>query len=140
MVENARFDVTKPSCDFVFYTGFAFLASHELDAVAQAEWKLLPILNTLADETAYVAFVAAHIPLFAVLLWLVGHRTEWLRSRARLAVDLFLIAHAGLHLLMSGHSLYSFHGVLSQVLIFGGGIVGLVHVALVRRHAGNRPC
>lgn len=117
--------------DLVFFAGFAVLACHELDAVAQSEWKLLPVLNTLPDETAYSVFVIAHIPIFAALMWLAGHSSVIVRRRAQLGIDAFLVVHAGMHALMSGHSLYLFHSPLSSFLIYGGALVGLAHIGML---------
>jgi len=36
--------------------------------VAQSEWRLLPLLNLLADETAYKLFVALHVPIVVALV------------------------------------------------------------------------
>jgi hypothetical protein len=67
--------------DLLFFTGLAFLLCHELDAVAQAEWRLLPILSGMNDGDAYAVFVALHIPLFALVLWWTGSTA--LRTRRR---------------------------------------------------------
>ena len=60
--------------DLLFFTGFAFLLCRELDAVAQAEWHLLPFLSGMNDGDAYAAFVVLHIPLLALVLWWTGLR------------------------------------------------------------------
>ena len=114
----------------VFFLGFAVLACHELDAVAQSEWRLLPILGALPDNVSYNAFIVGHIPIFAVLVWLVGHQSPTVRWRSRLGLDLFLVFHAGLHWLMSDHALYAFETPLSIGLIYGGGAIGLLHMAV----------
>jgi hypothetical protein len=44
--------------------------AHELDAMTQAEWRLLFILSSLPEVIAEVVFVLLHIPLVAGLLWL----------------------------------------------------------------------
>lgn len=117
----------------LFWTGFAFLLSHELDAVAQSEWRLLPLLNLLADEPAYKVFVAAHVPLVVVLIWLFTNRSDTIRWRSQLGFDAFLCAHALAHWLMSGDVEYTFHSPLSIAMIFGGGGVGLAHLLLLVR-------
>jgi hypothetical protein len=114
----------------VFYTGFAFLVAHELDAVAQEEWRLLPLFDLLRDSTAYIVFVTLHVPLLAGLMWLTAHPSSCVRQRSRLGVDAFLIVHAALHWLMSGEALYTFHSSLSTALIFGGAVAGLLHLLL----------
>ena len=117
----------------LFWTGFAFLLAHELDAVAQSEWRLLPLLNLLADEPAYKVFVAAHVPLVVALIWLFTNCSDTIRWRAQLGFDAFLCAHALAHWLMSGDVEYTFHSPLSIAMIFGGGGVGLQHLLLTVR-------
>lgn len=42
----------------------ATLATHELDAMSNREWRVLPLFSLLPDNLGRVAFVAAHVPLF----------------------------------------------------------------------------
>lgn len=119
----------------MFFSGLALLLCHELDAVAQTEWRLLPILSLFDDEMGYTLFVALHAPLLAVLLWLTGNSEARIRLRSQQAVDAFLIIHVGLHLWYTDHALYTFHSLLSETFIFGGGAVGLAHLALTLRPA-----
>ncbi len=108
-----------------FLLGFGFIASHELDAVAQHEWRLLYVLRSLAEPLAASAFVAVHVPLFAFLVWISHHpQPDW-REGARLVLMSFLVIHVGLHWRLSDHALYTFHSPLSQGLIVGGGLCGL---------------
>jgi hypothetical protein len=117
----------------LFFTGFALLVAHELDAVEQAEWRLLPLLNLMPDDTAYVVFVALHVPLIAGLVWLTTHASPRIQQRSQLGIDAFLIIHAALHWFLSSDPLYTFHSSLSNALIFGGGLVGLLHLVLLVR-------
>lgn len=124
---------TPSRLDLLFFVGFSLLACHELDAVAQAEWRLLPILAGMADEQAYLWFVGLHIPLFALLMWWVGSTSAPTRRTAQLAVDAFLVVHAGLHFALRHHSDYTFHSSLSELCIFGAAVVGAVHAILTLR-------
>ena len=116
--------------NWLFPLGFGFLATHELDAVTQSEWRLLYVLRSLPDGLAETAFVALHVPLFALMVWLCQHPLPRLREASRLALSGFLVIHVGLHLRLQSHPLYSFHDVLSQTLIFGGGACGLLYLLL----------
>jgi hypothetical protein len=60
--------------DIVFYLGFGTLCTHELDAIVNHEWRLMPFIRTLPEETGMIVFVAAHIPVFAVLVALVSSK------------------------------------------------------------------
>ena len=117
----------------IFWAEFAFLLAHELDAVAQSEWRLLPLLNLMADEPAYKTFVAAHVPLVVFLIWLFTHRSDTVRWRSQLVFDAFLCAHALVHWLMSDDVEYTFHSPLSESMIYGGAVVGLAHLLLLAR-------
>ena len=117
----------------LFFLGLSLLACHELDAVARHEWRLLSILSLLEDEAGFVAFVLAHVPLFAALFWLTAHDSPRVRWRSRLAVDVFLVIHAGLHYSLSGHSLYEFEPPIETITVYGGALVGACHAILARR-------
>lgn len=123
--------------EWVFLAGFSLLLTHELDAVARSEWRVLPLLEWLPDDTGFVVFVVLHVPLFAVLLWLVGHVDLQVRRRWQRIVAAFLVLHAGLHLVFSGHAHYDFHAALSRSLIFGGGAFGALFLVLDGRAQGG---
>ena len=125
--------------DLLFFTGFAFLACHELDAVMQSEWRLLPILSRLGDDTAYFWFVVLHIPLFALLMWWTGNSSPRTRLRAQLAVDAFLAIHLALHVALRSHPDNTFRSLLSELCIYGAGVAGILHGALLLRagHLGE---
>lgn len=112
----------------LFLGGFGLLATHELDAVTQSEWRLLYLLRALPEAMARDWFVALHVPLFALLVWLCHHPRPRLREGSRMALAAFLVVHVGLHLRLQAHPLYHFHGLLSQALIFGGGICGMLYL------------
>ena len=117
--------------DFVFFLGLALLVCHELDAVARSEWRLLWVLGNLPEQTASGAFIALHVPLFAMLFWLTGNTAWQIRRVSQVAVDGFLLIHAGLHWRLIDHEFYAFHSSLSKWLIFGGAAVGLAHLVLM---------
>ncbi|PCJ71197.1 MAG: hypothetical protein COA62_00820 [Rhodobiaceae bacterium] len=119
--------------DVLFLLGLSFLFGHEIDAVTHHEWRLLPILNLFDDEVGYVIFVLAHVPLFTGLVWAVTHQSTRIRFNAQVSTDIVLILHAVLHWSLSGHELYTFHTHLSEFLIFSGGLIGLIHLALMIR-------
>lgn len=116
----------------VFYLGVALLLTHELDAVAQSEWKLLYGLRRLPEEHAANVFVALHIPLVTVILWLTHHELATVRDGSRLVMALFLIVHAGLHYRLRDRPHYTFTSVLSRSLIYGAGLLGALYCAIAR--------
>ena len=116
--------------DTVFYLGIAFLFTHELDAMPNHEWRLLPVTSFLSDSIGMKAFVIAHIPIFAVAIGCVASLNLKTRSTAQSVVSGFLIIHAVLHFAFSSHPDYEFGSVLSSVLIYGAAILGILFFAL----------
>ncbi|MBD2259407.1 DUF6713 family protein [Pseudanabaena sp. FACHB-2040] len=127
--------------DLIFNLGFATLATHELDAVTQSEWRLLYILRSLPEPTASTAFVAIHVPLLAVLFWLTFNDNLSIRAGSRAVFAAFWVIHAGLHKALENHPLYTFHSPLSQSLIFGCGLLGLLYgvAVYVQRFSDSSP-
>ncbi len=126
--------------DGAFFLGLGALFAHEMDAVPNHEWRGLPLLGTLPDETALPVFVAAHVPLFAILVALVASTNDRVRATARLAIGVFLVLHAVLHVASSSEPTYEFSSALSHGLIFGGAACGALYLALATgwRRTGAR--
>lgn len=120
--------------DIAFYLGIASLFTHEVDAVPNHEWRGLWLLHALPDETGMTVFVAAHVPLFAVLIALVASQSPRMRTRSRLGVSVFLIIHGLLHTLSMGKATYEFSSTLSNLLIFGASAFGALHLILEGKH------
>ncbi len=116
-----------------FYLGLSALLTHELDAIPNHEWRVLPFLKTLPDETAMFVFVAAHVPLFAIISALVASTNATIRSRSWNALAGFLVIHGVAHAYYVGHAHYEFTSPLSSALIFGGAACGAVYLFLERR-------
>lgn len=119
------------TADLLFYLGLAVLLAHEMDAVHKHEWRLMFILRAMPDERARDLFVLAHVPVVVILLWLIGHPAEPVRLGTMVAMDLFLVVHAGLHWRLSEHPKYEFNTPLSRLLIYGAAVVGAAHLALL---------
>ena len=117
----------------LFYLGLGTLFAHELDAIANHEWRVMPILQSFSEEAALTTFVLLHIPLFAVLIALVSSRNDRIRRLSRIGVSVFLLAHAGLHMLFSGGADYEFDSLLSMFLIYGGAVFGGLYLIVSRR-------
>lgn len=117
--------------NLVFYLGFATLITHELDAMTQSEWRLLPILRHLPEHIASSTFVVVHIPLIAALLWLTSNESLSTRHWSRIVVAAFLVVHVGLHKLLENSPSYTFNSSLSLGLIYGGGLLGFIYCVLI---------
>jgi hypothetical protein len=103
----------------------SFLLVHELDAVRQREWQFFFAPLPVSDETAVRIFTAVHAPLFVVVLGSLESPT------AQVAVDTFAIIHAGVHFGLRNHPLVAFGGLFSRFWIYGGALLGALHLVLV---------
>lgn len=106
----------------------ALFAGHELDAVAQAEWRLLYGLRDLDPTLGPPWFIALHVPLCVALMWLAGHPLQAIRRTSRQLFAAFAVVHAGLHYNLQQHPLYLFDSLLPQTLIFACGATGLLYL------------
>jgi hypothetical protein len=113
----------------LYYIGLACLFTHELDAITHSEWRLLLGLRSLPDPTAASTFVALHVPLFFLILWLSHYPTQRVATGTRLVVAAFMIVHGVLHFASSSSPLYTFEGSLSNFLIFGTAVSGAAYLA-----------
>ena len=117
--------------NIAFYLGMGSLFAHELDAIPNHEWRGLPLLQALPDETAMVVFIAAHVPAFAVLIALVASSSARTRGLTRIGISVFLVFHGFLHALSMEQATYEFSSLLSNLLIFGGAALGALYLLLV---------
>lgn len=115
------------TADMLFLTGIAFLFAHELDAIQQHEWRFFFAFTPLSDNTAYRLFTALHIPLFMFILWNLPS------TGFQIGLDIFLIIHAGLHWVLRKHPKVTFNNGFSRVWIFGGALMGVIHLALLQQ-------
>lgn len=114
----------------LFYLGVGFLFTHELDAVSNHEWRVLPLTSWLPDEYGELVFVLAHVPIFAILSALLASQNIHIRNKTKFFISAFLVIHALLHMAFLMHGDYEFNSLLSNFLIFAGAICGLAYLAL----------
>ena len=125
--------------DIAFYLGLGSLFTHELDAVPNHEWRALPLFGTLSDQIGMTVFIAAHVPLFAVVVALVASSNARTREFSRLCIGAFLLIHGLLHALSIGQATYEFSSTLSNVLIFGAAAFGALYLLLGAKQAAAPP-
>lgn len=116
----------------VFYVALGMLFPHELDAVLNHEWRVMPLLNLLSDDQGMIVFVASHIPLFAGIIAAAASQDYRIRHLTRLVICAFLVVHAGLHFGFSSDPAYEFGAVLSAILIYGGAAIGTLYLILAQ--------
>lgn len=114
--------------DFFLYLGLGLLLTHELDAISNHEWRVLPLIRVLPDDVGLGVFVALHVPIFALLIAGIASARPRIRSATRFGVALFLAIHGALHFLFMEHPAYEFQSTLSNTLIFGGAICGAAYL------------
>ena len=114
----------------LFYLGIGLLFTHELDAMPNHEWRVLPLTSFLSDDVGELTFVLMHIPIFALVIGFIASLNRTVRERARTLTSGFLILHAGLHWLFSSHPEYEFSGLLSNGLIYGAAVCGVLYFAV----------
>ena len=115
---------------WIYILAFSVLNAHELDAMSQHEWRLLLVLRDLPPDLAQSLFVTLHVPLVAMILWLTFNRSSAVTSWSRRTVCAFGIIHIGLHWHLQDHPNYTFHSWLSETLIVGYGVAGLLYLLI----------
>ncbi|MGR8920417.1 MAG: DUF6713 family protein [Gammaproteobacteria bacterium] len=115
---------------WLVYVGLGGLFTHELDAMTNHEWRVLPLTSWLDDGVGELVFVLAHVPLFAVAIGFVASTVPRVRARAETVVAAFMVIHAGLHAAFSARPAYEFSGWLSNGLIFAAAACGLAYLVL----------
>ena len=116
--------------NFIFYLGVGLLFTHELDAMTNNEWLVLPITSWLPAESGKLVFVLSHVPIFAILVGLIASKNENTQRKTRLGLSIFLVIHGVLHAAFIMHDKYEFHSLLSNSLIFGGAICGALYLLM----------
>jgi len=117
--------------DILFYLGIALLFTHELDAIQNHEWRILPILRKLEDKVAYYWFTILHIPVFFILLLLMCYQSKIIRFWFQISMDVFFILHMVLHKLLNTNKKCGFNGYFSKTIILIMGMVGIIHLSIL---------
>jgi hypothetical protein len=117
--------------DRLFALMLALTLGHELDAVAQSEWRLLPALSLLEDHLARPLFVALHVPLVAALIVGLFVIDEPGRQRVRAGFAAFMAIHVVLHATLEVPGVSSFDDAFSRAYITGAGLLGAVGLVLM---------
>ena len=114
----------------LFYNlGISLLFTHELDAMLREEWNLLIGLKSLPQEQAVWWFIYLHVPIFSAVLYFGNSTNKEVKNLFRLGVCGFLPIHGALHFALSGRENYHFHHPLSELLIYGAAMFGILYLA-----------
>lgn len=124
----------------LYYLGLSTLFTHELDAIMQAEWRLLFVLREMNDQSAYPIFLILHIPAFFLFFWLSHHSSQGIKLGFRRVAAAFLIIHASIHFYLAGVPENQFQSLLSNTLIYAAATFGLLYIFFsVRETLQNAP-
>lgn len=114
--------------EFIFYFGVGLFFTHELDAMLNHEWRVLPLTSWLKEDVGKTVFVLIHVPLFAVLVALISSADENVRDRTLFWLSVFFVIHGVLHAAFKIHKKYEFDSLQSNFLIFGSAICGFLYI------------
>ena len=106
----------------------AFFVGHEIDATYRKEWRLLPVLRKMKEETAAAWFVALHVPVVFFLLALIALPEAGFAIVSRKVFCAFAAVHVGLHAFWPKSDLYLFDNTVSRSLIYGAGLFGALYL------------
>lgn len=110
----------------LFLINVAFLLiGHELDAIYRKEWRFFFASTSISDETAYRIFTFLHVPAFVLIILNLDS------YGFQVGFDIFLIIHAGLHWMLRNHPKINFNNWFSRLWIYGGALLGVVHLILI---------
>lgn len=84
----------------------------------------------LPDHYGMISFLFIHIPLFVILIALIASANYQIRSRSRNGISIFLVIHGFLHAMFMGPAGYEFESVSSNILIFGGMVLGVIYLII----------
>lgn len=110
--------------EMLFQISTALLLCHEMDAIKQKEWRILPILRSLNDDEGYKWFTVLHLPLYFLLLSCMFSENILLWF----FVSCFYFIHGILHLILWRHPKNTFNNFISQLFIQGAALFGLIYM------------
>jgi hypothetical protein len=116
---------------WLFALAFSLLVSHEMDAMIRNEWEFFPGLSTLASEAAADVFNLLHVPLIALLIWLLVSGSVRARRSTMVGIEMFLVAHALVHAALRGSERYEFQAPVETITVYGAAVVSLVHLGVL---------
>ena len=115
----------------LFALNVSLLFLHEMDAIRAKEWKMIIVLKDMKEQTGYLVFSLAHLPLFFWIIFVISQTVIGGYVLVWLLTDIFLIAHAGIHFFFRKHSANGFNNAYSNILIYGMAVLGLIHILLM---------
>lgn len=114
----------------IFYLGVGLFFTHELDAMLNHEWRVLPLTSWLKEDVGKTTFVLMHVPLFAILVALIASNNNTIRDLTWYWLSAFFLIHGVLHAVYRVHKQYEFGSFQSNLLIYGAALCGCMYIIL----------
>ncbi|HPQ45128.1 MAG TPA: hypothetical protein PKZ42_12980 [Syntrophales bacterium] len=111
--------------------GVLFLFMHELDACYKGEWRMFAFLRRFKEETQYLIFLYAHIPLTLFLFYYLWTVVSFSNIILWVLVNIFCVLHFALHIIARTWKSNVFQSIHSFIFIGGAALTGLVNLLLV---------
>ncbi|MCL2140269.1 MAG: hypothetical protein FWH42_01110 [Dehalococcoidia bacterium] len=113
----------------IFVALISLLFIHEMDAIRNKEWEMIPLLNRMDDNEAYQVFLLAHLPLFLIVLSLLALSSGSVQTFFFYIFDGMLILHTFVHFIFRNHYLNRFKRN-SYRIMYGIGGIAVIHLGL----------
>ena len=115
-----------------FVLAVSLIFTHELDAVQRHEWRIFPGLARMPDRIGMPLFPWAHVPLFALLIFLAARSIGRGGDAFSVGFSAFCIVHAFLHLGYERHPRCEFRNPLSRMIIWLCALAGAAALVAYR--------
>lgn len=118
---------------YLLILNLSLLLIHEMDAIRRKEWKLFVFLKNMDDEKAYSIFTAAHLPLYALVLFLVGTNSNVVIITMGWIISIFLIFHGIIHWFFRRKESNAFNRVFSKLIIYSMSCVAVISIGFLMK-------
>jgi hypothetical protein len=108
--------------------GVMLLFMHEFDAFYKGEWRMFKFLRKLKENTQYLVFLYAHIPLTLFLFYYLWTVISFNNIILWILINIFWILHFALHIIARKWKSNVFQSINSFVFIAGAAITGLINL------------
>jgi len=105
--------------------------THQFDAMRCHEWRMIPPLSGMVENTAQMIFIVTHFPILVLIFWIFAYGSENAVYNFQLITDIVLAGHIGKHIVLNSHEKNEFKGTLSKIIIFSVSAFALLHLLLL---------
>ena len=116
---------------FSSVSGVMFIFMHEFDAFHRGEWRMFKFLRRFKEETQYLIFLYAHIPITLFLLYYLWTVVSFNSIILWIIVNVFFVFHLALHVIAKKWKSNVFESIHSFVFIGGAALTGIINLCIV---------